>query len=62
MPGRWMQMKIEIRNTLDESHTLFLEELDEHYHSAKMTAFCRLARLTINYLNSRYLHPAQKVQ
>ena len=26
-------MKIEIRNTLDGSHTLYLEELDEHYHS-----------------------------
>lgn len=26
-------MKIEIRSTLDGSHTLYLEELDEHYHS-----------------------------
>ena len=26
-------MKIEIRETLDGSHTLYLEELDEHYHS-----------------------------
>src|SRR5512133_1337143 len=27
------RMKVEIRETLDGSQTLYLEELDEHYHS-----------------------------